>query len=56
MYFVHGYFWLERFLKNRIRDEKVEAGLRSLAWSVLAIWECQVKKKGNPLFRVTNTN
>jgi len=37
-------FWQEKFLKNRIRDEKVQNELRRTGWHVCTIWECETKK------------
>lgn len=36
-------FWLPKLEGNRARDIRVEQELTALGWSVLAIWECQVK-------------
>jgi G:T-mismatch repair DNA endonuclease (very short patch repair protein) len=37
-------FWKEKFLKNRLRDEKVQDALRQTGWHVCTIWECETKK------------
>jgi len=34
-------FWLAKFEANQSRDERAEAELRSLGFSVIVIWECE---------------
>lgn len=36
-------FWLPKLEKNRLRDKKIQAELRRLAWRVLVIWECELR-------------
>ena len=36
-------FWSAKIERNRLRDGEVERGLKDLGWSVLVIWECQLK-------------
>lgn len=36
-------FWKEKFNKNILRDKKVYKQLKKEGWSVLIIWECQIK-------------
>ncbi len=36
-------FWLEKFAKNRRRDEIVRRELEALGWRVRVIWECATK-------------
>ena len=36
-------YWRMRFNKNRARDIRVVRQLRRQAWSVLTIWECQLR-------------
>ncbi len=37
-------FWEEKFRKNVERDKKKRAALEADGWSVLTVWECQIKK------------
>lgn len=36
-------FWREKFRRNRERDLEVQEELRTLGWTPLTIWECEVK-------------
>lgn len=36
-------FWLTKFNKNKQRDLRKEQELRQLNWSVMIVWECQIK-------------
>lgn len=36
-------FWRDKLEGNRRRDEENEAQLEASGWSVLIIWECQIK-------------
>lgn len=40
-------FWLDKFKKNQMRDEKNYNQLVSMGWNVIIIWECQLKKNLN---------
>lgn len=35
-------FWLPKLTDNRKRDLKAQRRLRTLGWSLLVIWECQL--------------
>jgi DNA mismatch endonuclease (patch repair protein) len=35
-------FWLEKFGKNVLRDEKVTQSLLDLGWRVFVVWECEL--------------
>ena len=37
-------FWREKFQGNIRRDRRAARMLRQLGWSVLTVWECQLKK------------
>lgn len=37
-------FWLDKINRNRIRDFENGIALRNMGWSVLTIWECELKK------------
>jgi DNA mismatch endonuclease (patch repair protein) len=39
-------YWIPKLLRNVVRDKDVRRRLRRLGWRVLAVWECQVKKRG----------
>ena len=36
-------YWVEKIRKNIERDAKSQSELQSLGWSVLVIWECEIK-------------
>ncbi len=37
-------FWTAKIARNQERDQKVWRDLESLGWSVVIVWECQLKK------------
>jgi DNA mismatch endonuclease (patch repair protein) len=37
-------FWQAKFDANVARDRRVSASLRHLGWSVITVWECQLRK------------
>lgn len=37
-------FWLDKFTKNTARDERKSQELKSLGWTVITIWECDINK------------
>jgi DNA mismatch endonuclease (patch repair protein) len=41
---THLGFWTAKFAANKARDRRKMSDLRERGWSVLTIWECQVKK------------
>ncbi|MBY0475380.1 MAG: very short patch repair endonuclease [Nitrosomonas sp.] len=36
-------FWLPKLEKNKVRDAETFRLLNSMSWSVLVIWQCQMK-------------
>lgn len=36
-------FWSSKFERNRARDIRKEALLKSQGWEVMTIWECEVR-------------
>lgn len=36
-------FWVEKFSRNKERDKKKIHQLESSGWSVITIWECQIR-------------
>lgn len=38
-------FWAEKIQMNRARDRRNLRALRKLGWTVLRIWECDIRKK-----------
>ncbi len=38
-------YWRLKFELNRIRDERKVADLRSLGWTVVTLWECEIRSK-----------
>ena len=39
-------FWREKIARNQARDRRVSRTLRARGWSVLRIWEHELKRKG----------
>lgn len=37
-------FWKEKIERNKSRDARNEAELRTLGWRVLRVWECDIRK------------
>lgn len=44
---THSEFWREKFARNRARDARDCARLVEAGWTVIVVWECQLK--GNRL-------
>ena len=56
-YFWHGHechrhrpatnaqFWQDKITRNRERDERNQALLRTAGWNVIVVWECQLSPK-----------
>lgn len=40
-------FWLTKFHENQARDLRKSRQLQSLGWSVVTIWECEIKNQLN---------
>lgn len=38
-------FWTAKVARNQERDQKVWRELEAMGWSVIVVWECQLKKK-----------
>ena len=38
-------FWLPKLESNRLRDQKNLRALRSQGWTILVVWECQLRDK-----------
>ncbi len=38
-------FWMPKLEANRARDQLKEAALRDLGWTVLIMWECELKNE-----------
>lgn len=39
----HTEFWKEKFERNVTRDEEKTRALETLGWTVITIWECELK-------------
>ena len=39
------YYWSEKIRANRLRDHRVKRELIKQGWSVLELWECEVRKE-----------
>lgn len=37
-------FWSDKLTKNKLRDQKVNAGLAELGWTVVRFWEHELKE------------
>jgi DNA mismatch endonuclease, patch repair protein len=37
-------YWVEKFARNKARDESAEKALRTQGWKVLTIWECELER------------
>ena len=42
---THPEFWEEKFARNRARDERNVRLLMETGWTVLVVWECQLKRE-----------
>lgn len=38
-------FWAEKFRRNQERDERKRAELEDAGWTVLTVWECEIRDK-----------
>lgn len=45
-------FWETKFRRNKERDEVVRSSLQDDGWTVLIVWECEVKKVESLLERL----
>lgn len=36
-------FWRKKIEQNKARDERNKEALKKMGWSVMTIWECQLK-------------
>lgn len=41
---THTEFWLAKVARNRDRDQEVWRRLEAKGWSVIIVWECELKK------------
>ena len=41
---THREFWEEKFARNRARDERDVAQLLAAGWTVIVVWECQLRR------------
>jgi len=44
-------FWIDKFEKNIVRDERKKTELISLGWRVLTVWECDIADRSSELLR-----
>jgi DNA mismatch endonuclease (patch repair protein) len=48
-------FWENKFLKNSERDNRKNEQLKNAGWTVITIWECEIKNNlGNIVEKVRN--
>ena len=45
-------FWQAKFDANVDRDKRTSASLRHLGWSVITVWECQLRKPDRVVARL----
>lgn len=45
-------YWRAKIIRNQTRDAETEKRLKTLGWSVLTLWECELKKEGELKARV----
>ncbi len=38
-------FWINKIKNNKLRDSIVQSQLEGMGWSVVKVWECQLKNK-----------
>jgi DNA mismatch endonuclease (patch repair protein) len=37
-------YWKEKLYRNRERDARNQEELKAMGWTVLTVWECELKK------------
>jgi len=42
-------FWNEKFIKNVERDAKNQTSLEAMGWTVIIVWECELRDAGSAL-------
>lgn len=47
-------YWEPKLLRNKIRDKATRAELRKLGWSIMVIWECELKDEDKLERRITD--
>ena len=47
-------YWLPKLKRNKERDAENQAKLRELGWSVMVIWECEIKDTAKLIDRITS--
>lgn len=45
-------YWTKKIARNRERDKKTRVSLKTLGWSVMAVWECELKDNRDAARRV----
>ena len=41
---THSDYWNQKFARNKERDARVRAELEAAGWTVIDVWECELKK------------
>lgn len=44
-------YWHEKLYKNKLRDARNVRDLRKKGWKVLRLWECEIERKPEKVFR-----
>lgn len=47
-------YWFEKISRNKERDERNSAALRSAGWQILELWECEIRRNNNLTERLYN--
>ena len=50
---ANAHYWREKIARNRKRDQQHRRNLRQLGWSVLVLWECQLRNQQQIAARLT---
>jgi DNA mismatch endonuclease (patch repair protein) len=45
-------FWLQKFRENVLRDARAEHKLRRAGWSVITVWQCQLRRPASVAARL----
>lgn len=45
----HSEFWREKFRKNVERDQRKREALEGHGWTVITVWECQIKARSEEM-------
>lgn len=46
-------YWCEKIARNKKRDQRHRRQLRQLGWSILVLWECQLRDRQKLVSRLS---